>query len=51
MLKSWGLGIALGFLLGLVATKTNADYIFEANQPLYDLQTNSSGSTGLGSND
>ena len=51
MLKSWGLGIALGFLLGLVAPKTNADYIFEANQPLYDLQTNSSGSTGLGSND
>jgi len=51
MLKSWGLGIALGFLLGLVAPKTNADYIFEANQLLYDLQTNSSGSTGLGSND
>ena len=51
MLKSWGLLIALGFLLGLVAPKTNADYIFEANQPLYDLQTNSSGSTGLGSND
>jgi len=33
-----------------VAT-VNATYVYEANQPLYDLQTNSSGSTGLGSND
>ena len=31
--------------------KGNADYIYEANQDLYDLQTNSAGSTGLGSND
>ena len=28
-----------------------SQYIYEANQSLYDLQTNSSGSTGLGSND
>jgi hypothetical protein len=28
-----------------------SQYIYEANQDLYDLQTNSSGSTGLGSND
>jgi hypothetical protein len=33
-----------------VAT-VNATYVYEANQPLYDLQTNSAGSTGLGSND
>jgi len=51
MLKSWGLGIALGFLLGLITPIVKADYIYEANQDLYDLQTNSSGSTGLGSND
>ena len=51
MLISWGLGIALGFLLGLIAPLAQADYIYEANQDLYDLQTNSSGSTGLGSND
>ena len=35
----------------LFVSTVNATYIFEANQPLYDLQTNSSGSTGLGSND
>ena len=51
MLKSWGLGIALGFLLGLITPIAKADYIYEANQDLYDLQTNSAGSTGLGSND
>ena len=51
MLKSWGLGIALGFLLGIITPIAKADYIYEANQDLYDLQTNSSGSTGLGSND
>jgi len=51
MLISWGLGIALGFLLGLIAPIAKADYIYEANQDLYDLQTNSAGSTGLGSND
>jgi hypothetical protein len=44
-------GIALVFLLGVVTPQLEADYIYEANQDLYDLQTNSSGSTGLGSND
>ena len=42
------------FLLSLLlfaSTQVEADYVYEANQPLYDLQTNSSGSTGLGSND
>ena len=43
--------IALGFLLCVIAPIAKADYIYEANQDLYDLQTNSSGSTGLGSND
>ena len=28
-----------------------ATYVYEADQDIYDLQTNSSGSTGLGSND
>ena len=51
MLKSCGLGIALGFLLGIVTPIVKADYVYEGNQDLYDLQTNSSGSTGLGSND
>ena len=46
ILKSWGLGIALGFLLGLISPEIQADYIYEANQDLYDLQSNSSGSTG-----
>jgi len=44
-------GIALVFLLGVVTPQLEADYIYEANQDLYDLQTNPSGSTGLGSND
>ncbi len=35
----------------LACSTLSADYIYEANQDLYDLQTNSSGSTGLGSND
>jgi len=35
----------------LFISTTNAGYIYESNQPLYDLQTNSTGSTGLGSND
>ena len=35
----------------LLASNLSATYIYEANQSLYDLQTNSSGSTGLGSND
>jgi hypothetical protein len=42
------------FLSGLFALGVNqlkADYVYEANQDLYDLQTNSAGSTGLGSND
>ena len=51
MLKSWGLGITLGFLLGILTPTAKADYVYEGSQPLYDLQTNSSGSTGLGSND
>ena len=43
-----------GFLLSLLlfaSTQVEADYVYEASQPLYDLQTNSAGSTGLGSND
>ena len=42
------------FLLSLLlfaSTQVEADYVYEASQPLYDLQTNSAGSTGLGSND
>jgi hypothetical protein len=42
------------FLLSLLlfaSTQVQADYVYEASQSLYDLQTNSSGSTGLGSND
>jgi len=35
----------------LLATTLQASYIYEADQALYDLQTNSAGSTGLGSND
>ena len=35
----------------LLTSNLSATYIYEANQSLYDLQTNSSGSTGLGSND
>ena len=35
----------------LLASNLSATYIYEANQSLYDLQSNSSGSTGLGSND
>ena len=35
----------------LFVSTANAIYVYEANQPLYDLQTNSAGSTGLGSND
>tara|TARA_Y100000310_G_scaffold65364_1_gene60850 strand:+ start:452 stop:3133 length:2682 start_codon:yes stop_codon:yes gene_type:complete len=46
ILKSWGLGIALGFLLGLISPEIQADYIYEANQDLYDL-TNHSGTTNL----
>jgi len=35
----------------LLTSNLSAQYVYEANQDLYDLQTNSSGSTGLGSND
>ena len=35
----------------LFSLNVSSQYIYEANQDLYDLQTNSSGSTGLGSND
>jgi len=46
------LGMAiLGVLVLFTAPNAKADYIYEANQSLYDLQTNSVGSTGLGSND
>jgi len=41
----------LSLLLFASALQVQADYVYEANQPLYDLQTNSSGVTGLGSND
>jgi hypothetical protein len=43
--------LILTFLFGLGVNQLKADYIYEGNQPLYDLQTNSAGSTGLGSND
>jgi len=42
--------LLLSSLLFLSAA-INATYVYEANQALYDLQTNSVGSTGLGSND
>ena len=42
--------LLLSSLLFLSAA-INATYVYEANQALYDLQTNSTGSTGLGSND
>ena len=38
-------------VLALCAGTLSADYVYEGSQDLYDLQTNSSGSTGLGSND
>jgi hypothetical protein len=43
--------LILAFLFALGVNQLKADYIYEANQDLYDLQTNSAGSTGLGSND
>ena len=46
MLKSWGLGIALGFLLGLISPTLKATYVYEADQDLYDLR-NYSGTTNL----
>ena len=35
----------------LFSLNVSSDYIYEANQSLYNLQINSSGATGLGSND
>jgi hypothetical protein len=46
----WTISVVVIGLL-LFSTVAKADYIYEANQDLYDLQTNSAGSTGLGSND
>ena len=43
--------VSIGIFVLFLSLKTEASYIYEANQSLYDLQTNSSGSTGLGSND
>ena len=43
--------LILASVFALGVNQLKADYIYEGNQPLYDLQTNSSGSTGLGSND
>jgi hypothetical protein len=43
--------VVLGIAVLFMSFNAKADYIYEANQDLYDLQTNSSGSTGLGSND
>ena len=43
--------VILGISVLFVSLNAKADYIYEANQSLYDLQTNSVGSTGLGSND
>jgi len=43
--------VVLGILVLFTAPNLKADYIYEANQSLYDLQTNSVGSTGLGAND
>ena len=45
-------GMLLAGLLTLfLSLPAKADYVYEGSQSLYDLQTNSSGSTGLGSND
>jgi len=44
-------GFLLSLLLFASVSQVEADYVYEANQSLYDLQTNSAGSTGLGSND
>ena len=43
--------VILGITVLFASFNAKADYIYEANQSLYDLQTNSVGSTGLGSND
>ena len=43
--------VILGISVLFVSLNAKADYIYEGSQSLYDLQTNSSGATGLGSND
>ena len=43
--------VVLGITVLFMAFNAKADYVYEGSQDLYDLQTNSSGSTGLGSND
>ena len=43
--------IIISSLLIVLSNFGHATYTYEANQSLYNLQTNSSGSTGLGSND
>ena len=43
--------VILGITVLFLSFNAKADYIYEANQSLYDLQTNTTGSTGLGSND
>ena len=43
--------VVLGISALFAALNVQADYVYEADQSIYDLQTNSSGSTGLGSND
>jgi len=43
--------VILGITVLFLAFNAKADYVYEGSQDLYDLQTNSSGSTGLGSND
>ena len=43
--------VVLGISALIAAFNIKADYVYEGSQPLYDLQTNSSGTTGLGSND
>ena len=50
MLKSWGLGIALGFLLGLISPTLKATYVYEADQDLYNLR-NYSGTTNFNTGD
>jgi len=55
--KYWAELIVIGgmLLIGLITLflsfSAKADYVYEGSQSLYDLQTNSSGATGLGSND
>jgi hypothetical protein len=51
----WKLGLTAGFVLVLIgllfSSNTNATYTYSNNGTIIDLQSNSSGSTGLGSND